>query len=120
MVFTFPVIFSLWVDGGVPIDLTGGRLQDPGIDPLGQTQHVNGTHDIGLDGLDRIVLIVDGRCRTGQVIYLIHFQEYGMDQVVPDQFKIGLSHEVPDVAFGPREEIIETKHVMAGINQTVT
>ena len=42
-------------------NLTGGRDKDPGLGPLGQSQHVDGANGVGLDGLDRVVHVVGRR-----------------------------------------------------------
>ena len=79
-----PVAFLLGMDLGVPVDLRGRGQEDPGLDPLGQAEHVDRPHDVGLDGLDGIVLVVDGRGRAGQVVDLVDLDEERVDDVVAD------------------------------------
>jgi len=115
-----PVSLMLRMNGRVAIDLAGGGLKDLGPDPLGKTQHVDSAHDAGLDGLDRVVLIMNRGRGTGQVIYLIHLEKYGMDQVVTYEFKVGQADEMADIVLGSREEIIQAQHVLPVPGQAIT
>lgn len=65
-----PVFFSLGVDFRVTVDLGGGGDQESGLGSLGETEHVQGTHERGLDGLDSVVLVVRGRSGASQVVDL--------------------------------------------------
>ncbi len=85
-----PVFFFLGMDLGIAVDLGGRGQKDAGLDPFGQPQHVEGPQDIGLDGLDRVILIVHRRGGTGQVIDLVHLQHDGVDHVVADQLQPGV------------------------------
>jgi len=115
-----PVILLLRMDCRVAIDFAGGGLKDLGLDPLGNAQHVDSPHDVGLYGFDRVILIVDGGRGTGQIIYLIHFKEYGMNQVVAYQFKIGPADEMTDISLVAGKEIVQAEDFMAIFCQTFT
>jgi len=56
-----PVFFSLRVLLWVTVDFRGGSDEETGLGSLGETEHVEGTHERGLDGLDSVVLVVRGR-----------------------------------------------------------
>ena len=60
-----PVPLVLGVHGGVPVHLRRGGLQEAGLDPFGQPEHVEGTNGVGLDGLDGVVHVLDGGGRGG-------------------------------------------------------
>ncbi len=64
---------GLGVDGRISIDLRSGGLEDLGLEPLGQAEHVDRAVDIDLRRLDRVVLVVDRGRRTGQVVDLVCF-----------------------------------------------
>jgi hypothetical protein len=57
--------FRLGVYRRVAINLRSRSLKNFGLDPLGQPQHIDGTVNIDLGGLNRVVLVMDGGCRTG-------------------------------------------------------
>jgi len=105
---------------GIPVNFTGGCLKDFGLNPLGKAEHVDGAHDAGLDGFDRVKLVVYGGSGTGQVVYLINLQENGFYKVVTYQFKIGLFNEVADVSLGAGKEIVKAQNVMPFLNQPIT
>jgi len=115
-----PVVFLLRMNSGISVDLTGGGLQDSGVNSFCQPQHVDGAHDAGLDCLYRVVLIVVGRGGAGQIVYLVHFEEYGLHQIVTYQFKVGFSKEMAHVLFSTGEEIVQTQNIVALHNQTIT
>jgi len=115
-----PVTFCLRVDGRVPVNFTGGCLKDFGLNPLGKAEHVDGSHDAGFDGFDRVKLVVYGGSGTGQVVYLVNLQEDGFYKIVAYQLKIGLFNEVADVTLGAGKEIVEAQNLMPFLNQPIT
>jgi len=115
-----PIIFPLWMDGGVSVDLAGGGLEYPGLYPFCQTQHMDGTHDAGLDGLDRVVLVVDRRSGTGQIVYLINFEEDGLHHVMSYEFEIGFFQEMTHVLLSTGEEIVQAQNIMTFRDQAIT
>ena len=115
-----PVVFLLGVNRWVAIYFAGGGLEYPCLYPFCQPQHVDGAHDTGLDGLYRVVLIVDRRSGAGQVVYLINFEENGLHQIMTDEFEIGPPEEVAHVLFSPGEEIVQAQDVVAFRDQAVT
>src|SRR4051812_9196636 len=54
-----PISLNLWMKGGVPVNLAGGRLQDLGFETFGQSEHVDGPKHACFGRLDRVPLIVD-------------------------------------------------------------
>ena len=100
------------MDLRIAVNLRGGSLEDPGLHPLGQPQRVDRAHDAGLDRLDRVVLVMDGRCRTGQVVDLIDFEVDRVDDVVTDAFEMGISQEMADVVLAAGEKIVEAKDIL--------
>jgi len=59
------------------------------------------------------VLVVDGRCGTGEVIDLVYLQVDGIDDVVAKTFEMGVGQEVEDVFLAARVEVVEAKDIMA-------
>jgi len=55
-----PVVFSLRVLLWVTVDFRGGGDEESSLGSLGKTEHVEGTHERGLDGLDSVVLVMRG------------------------------------------------------------
>jgi len=60
---------------GIAVDFGCRRLKYLYFEPFGQAEHIDGSVNIDLRGLNRIVLVVDGRGRAGKIINLIHFYE---------------------------------------------
>ena len=97
------------VDLRVAVHLGGGCLENRRPDPFGEPQGIDCAHDAGLDRLDGVELVMDGRGRTGKVIDLIDLQIDGVDDVVADAFKTRVSQEVVDVVLVSRKEVVEAK-----------
>ncbi len=73
-IYTATVIFGLWMNFRIAIDLTCGGLEYLRSDAFGKSEHVDRTMNAGLGGLNRIVLIMDWGRRTGEVINLVNFK----------------------------------------------
>lgn len=63
-----PVVFSLRVLFGVTVDFRGRGDEESSLGSLGKTEHVQGTHERGLDGLDSVVLVVRRRGGTSEMV----------------------------------------------------
>jgi hypothetical protein len=78
---------------------------------------MSNAQDIGLNGSDRIELIIDGRGRVGQVKDLVHFQINRIDNVVADQFEVVTIQEMTDILLGAGEEIIQAEDIVRILQQ---
>jgi hypothetical protein len=107
------------MDRRVAIDLAGGGLEDPGAQALGQAEHVDGAVHAGLGGLHRVVLVVDGAGRAGQVVDLVHLDKQRKGDVVAHQLEAGVVEQVRDVVLGAGEEVVDTEHVVPFGQQAV-
>ena len=112
-----PVILLLGMDVGVAINLAGGGLENLCPDALGQTEHVDRAVDAGLGGLHRVVLVMDRRGRTGQVVDFIHLDVQRESDVVPHEFETLVLHQRQDIGLGAGEQIIGANDVMPLIEQ---
>ena len=108
-----PVGLGLRVHLGVAVDLAGRGLQDLGLHPLGQAQHVDRAVHAGLGGLHRIVLVVDRRGRAGEVEDLVDLDVEREGHVVAHQLEARVAEQVRDVALGAGEEVVDAQHVVA-------
>ena len=107
-----PVVLGLGVDLGVAVDLTGRELQDPGIGPLGQPEHIDGAVHAGLGRLDGVVLVVHGARRAGQVVDAIDLDIEGEGDVMSHQFKVWLAEQVIHVALSAREVVVDAEDIL--------
>jgi hypothetical protein len=94
------------VDGGITVDLAGGRLQDLRLKPLGQPQHVDRAVDGRLRRLHGIALVVDGRCRTREIVDFIDLDVERKGHIVPDQLEALVPDQILDIAPCACEKII--------------
>jgi hypothetical protein len=69
--------------------------------------------DIDLGRLDRIVLVMDRRGGTGEIINFIHLDVQGKGDVVAEEFKIGILLEVDDIVLDPCIKIVHAKDIIA-------
>jgi hypothetical protein len=93
------------VDVRVAIDLRGRRLKDFGFQPLGKTEHVDRADDAGLCRLYGIELVVDRRCRAGEIVDFIGFNKERMRYVVAHRLEIRVAQQVYDVGFATVKEL---------------
>ena len=108
-----PIGFGLRVDRGIAVDLGGRSLEDAGIHPLGKTQAVDGSHNRGLGGLDRIELVMNRRGGAGEIVDLVHFQLKGIHDIVPHQLEVRIVHQMGDVDLSPRKEVVHADNLVA-------
>ena len=108
-----PVLLRLRVLFRVTVDLGGGGLEYARPHPLGKPQHVEGPHDIRLYRLYRVVLIMHRGCGAREVVYLIHFKEHRLYDIMPYQLEKGVGEEVRYVLLAAGEEVVEAQHLVA-------
>jgi hypothetical protein len=114
-----PVFFGLGVDFRVTVDFGSRGDQESGLDSLGETEHVQGTHERGLDSLDRVVLVVRGRGGTSQVVDLVNFDQEGLDNIVSNHFKVGVTDPVGNGGSGTGEEVVQNGNFVTEEHQSV-
>src|SRR5204863_8396505 len=95
----------------IAVNLGSRRLENPRVDPLGETKHIHGTHHIGLDGLHGIVLVVNRRSRTGEIVDLIDLQKDRLNNIGPNQLEQPNNEQMLYVFGSTREEIVEPKRL---------
>jgi hypothetical protein len=114
-----PIGLRLGMDRGIPIHLRSGGLKDLGLQSFRQPQHVDGPVNVHLGGLNRVVLIVNGRSRTRQIVNLIDLHIKRKGNVVTKEFKIGISDQMSDISLGPRIEIVHTEDIVSILEETL-
>ncbi|KAB8106833.1 hypothetical protein EE612_041336, partial [Oryza sativa] len=114
-----PVGLDLGVLERVAVDLAGAGEEEAGADALGEAEHVEGADDVGLDGLDGVVLVVHGGRRARQVVDLVHLQEDRLHDVVPDHLEVRVAGVVQHVLLPPREQVVHHHHAVAARQQPV-
>jgi hypothetical protein len=62
-------------------------LKDATFESLGEAQHVDGAVDRCLGGLYWVVLIVNRRCRAGEVIDLVDLDKQWKGDVMAHEFE---------------------------------
>ena len=103
----------------IAVDLARRGLQHLRPATLGHAEHVDRAHHRRLHRLDRVVLVMARGGRAGEVVDLVHFQPERMDDVVPQQFEVGLREQVGDVRLLTREEVVDADHVVAHRHEAV-
>jgi hypothetical protein len=82
-------------------------LKDSSAQALAQAQHVDGAVHARLGGLHWVVLIMDGRSGTGEIVDLVHFHIEREGDVVPDDLEVFVIEQVLDIPTRAGEEIID-------------
>jgi hypothetical protein len=78
-----------------------------------------GPQNVRLDGLDGIILIMNRRCGTGQMIDPVDLQQDGFDYVVPQQFEIAVPEKAVDVLSATGKEVVEADDLFAFPKQSL-
>ncbi len=106
------------MDGGVPVDFRSRGLKNPGLEPFCESQHVDGAMDIDLGRLYRVVLVMDRRGGTGEIVNFIHLDVEGKGDVVAEELKIGILQEVDDIFLDSCIKVVHTKDIIALFYET--
>ena len=64
----------------------------------------------GFDGLDRIVLVVDGRGRTGQIVNGVHLHEQRKSHVVAHQLETPVVEQMFHILPIAAEKVVHAQH----------
>jgi len=115
-----PVAFGLRMLLRVAIDFAGRGQQDARVDPLGQAQHVDRAHHAGLDGLDRIVLVMDRRGGTRQMENTIDLEQDRLDDIVTHQLEIAAVDQMADVGALAAEKVVQADDFVPVLEQPFT
>ncbi len=105
---------------GITIHFAGAGLQDAGADTLRHPQGIECTHHAGLDRLDRIVLIMNGRRRASEIEDPIDFKVDWMDDIMANEFEARMAEQVPNVLFVAGKEVVEANDVITLRDQPIT
>ena len=93
---------------GIAVDFACRCLQNARAASLRQFEHVDGAMNICLDRLDRIVLIMDRRGGTCEIIDFIGLDIDALADIVLDQLKRRIFQEGKGIRAASGEEIIAT------------
>ena len=115
-----PVALRLGMDNRVTVDFTRRGLEDLGPYTFGQPQHVDGPVHTGLGGLHRIILIMNGRCRAGQIVDLIYLHIEREGDIMPHQFKMWIIKEMQDILLVSGKVVIDAEDIVSILEQTFT
>ena len=97
----------------VAVHLAGRRLQYSGSDALGQSEHVDNTVDARLRGLDRVILVVNWRCRACEVVDFINLDEDRKGYVMSQELEIRFAKQMPYIVLGACEEVVDAQNIVA-------
>lgn len=106
---------DLWV----AVDLRGGGEEEAGAGALGKAEHVDGAEDVGLDGFDGVVLVMDGAGGAGEMVDLVDFCGEGLGYVVAEELEAGMRAPSGEVLLLAREERVDDDDVMAILHETI-
>jgi hypothetical protein len=114
-----PIIFSLRVDARIAIDFGRGRLENSCPQTFCKSQHVDCAVHTGFRRLHWVVLVVDRRSRTCEIVNLIDFHVEWEGDIVPDQFEMRMNDQVFDVPSRSSEEIVDAENDRAICQQAL-
>lgn len=74
----------------------------------------------GLGGLHRVVLVMDRRGGTGQVVDFVYFHKKRKGHVMTHELEAWLTMQVVNVAFGASEQVVHAQDFMSLLQQAIT
>ena len=83
-------------------------------------QKISDSHHRCFGSLNRVMLIMNGRCRTSQIINFIYFSRIRISDIMPHHLKMMIIHQVNDIIFRTRKKIIQAYHVMTFVYKPCT
>jgi hypothetical protein len=101
------------------IDFAGRCLEDLALQPLGKPEHVDCAMHRGFGRLHRVVLVVDRRSGTGEIVDLVDLDIERKRHIVAQEFEARIGVEMVDIALRAGEEIVEAQHFVAFGKQPV-
>ncbi len=107
-----PIALDLRMNCRVAIYLTSRCLKNLGAKAFGKAQHVYGSVHAGLGGLYRVVLIVNGAGRAGQIVDLVDLHVKRKRDIVAGQFKPVMVQQMRDIVFGTSEKIVNAQDIV--------
>jgi hypothetical protein len=113
-----PVALGLGMHLRIAIDFRGGSLEHARLEAACEAEHVDGTHHGGLDRLDGVVLIMRRGGGAGEIVDLIHLDTEGVRDVMPDELKVRVVHQVGDVLLATGEQVVRADDFMVLLQQT--
>jgi len=114
-----PVRLRLRVDLRIAVHLAGRCLEDAATQPLGEPKHVDRAVDRSLRRLHRVVLVVDRRRGTSEVVDFVHLDIQRKRHVVTDELESRIAVQVVDVPLCAREQVIHAQHLVPETEQAV-
>lgn len=103
----------------ITINFTCASQQKPCTNSLRQTQHIQSSHDICLDRLDWVVLVVHRRRGAREVVDPVHLEEDWLDYIVAEQLEPGVPEVVRDVLLPAGEEVVDHDHAVPLLQKPV-
>ncbi len=107
-----PVALALGMLERVAVDFRSRGVQHARLGLERQLQHVEHADEGGLDGLDRIALVVDRRGGAGQVVDFVELSPERLRDVMQDEGEARVVEQVVDVGLSTREEVVEYRDLV--------
>jgi hypothetical protein len=94
-------------------------LKYAALQAFGEAEHVDRAMHRRFGGLDRIVLVVNRGCGTGEVVDFIDLDVQRKGHIVAHEFEMRVCMKMLDVVLGSCEEVIDAKDFVSIREQPV-
>jgi len=111
-VYASEIGLRLGVNCGIPVNLRSRGLEDSCLEAFSESQHVNGSMDIDLGGLNRVVLVMDRRCRAGEVVNPVHLDIKRESYVMAKKFKKRILEKMLNISLRSSVKVIDADHIL--------
>jgi hypothetical protein len=114
-----PIRLGLRVNGWIAVDLARRSLQNAASKPFGEAEHVDCAMNRRLGRLNRIVLVVNWRSRTGEIVNLIALDVERKCHIVTHEFETRVRMKVLQIPLCASEQIVDTEHLVTLLQQPI-
>src|SRR5262249_22327853 len=114
-----PVVLGLRMLLRIAIDLARGRLKNARVEPLGETEHVDGAKHARLYRVNRVVLIVYRTRRAGEVVDLVDLDIDRKHDIVPHKLKMRMTLQMRNVAAPAGYKTVETNDLVSALEKAL-
>ena len=114
------VAFGLRVTLRITVNFGSGGLKYSCTGSFCKTKSIESSVYRGFGGIYRILLVPQGAGGTCKIVYLVTFDIYWLDYVMPYEFKIRITQKMTDIVFTSGKQIVNAYYIISVSNKSVT
>ena len=98
------------MDQRIAVNFRCRCLQNARVNTLRHSEHVDHSHHARLHRLHGIILVMNGRCGTGEIVDLIDLEQDRLGHIMTDELELFIVEKMDDVLLSSGEKIVEANN----------